>query len=146
MISGLDCEVCCSEVLANCRRSLNAQETLIPVGEDIIGINVEEELRWVLVVEKEVSIEPLTTDKSFTDTRYFQGSVSDTLPTQVYGPVPGYNRIRHYSNSKDFKCARPSVPHLQLLDRARDILTWRPASWCHRFPRSCRVGKRKIGF
>jgi hypothetical protein len=30
------------------------QGTLIPVGEDIVGINVEEVLKWVIVVEKEV--------------------------------------------------------------------------------------------
>ncbi|KAF8604722.1 DNA topoisomerase IV, alpha subunit [Ceratobasidium sp. AG-I] len=40
-------------------RGLDCDETLIPVGESISRIHVDEELRWVLVVEKEAVFQTL---------------------------------------------------------------------------------------
>ncbi|CAE7079835.1 unnamed protein product [Rhizoctonia solani] len=42
-------------------KGLDFEETLIPTGEDILGINVDEDLAWVLIVEKEAIFQTLCT-------------------------------------------------------------------------------------
>lgn len=45
----------CSVYLCHSSCSLTRQGTLIPVGEDIARFEVDDDIAWVLVVEKEVS-------------------------------------------------------------------------------------------
>ncbi|KEP54636.1 putative topoisomerase acting in meiosis protein [Rhizoctonia solani 123E] len=42
-------------------KGLDFEETLIPIGEDILNINVDEDLGWVLIVEKEAIFQTLCT-------------------------------------------------------------------------------------
>ncbi|CAE6434409.1 unnamed protein product [Rhizoctonia solani] len=42
-------------------KGLDFEETLIPTGEDIINVNVDEDLSWVLIVEKEAIFQTLCT-------------------------------------------------------------------------------------
>ncbi|KAH7342004.1 Spo11/DNA topoisomerase VI subunit A [Rhizoctonia solani] len=42
-------------------KGLDFEETLIPMGEDIVNVNVDEDLGWVLIVEKEAIFQTLCT-------------------------------------------------------------------------------------
>lgn len=96
----------------------DSEGTLIPAGEDIAHFDVDEQLAWVLVVEKEVRVyhDALTRD-IFNDV---EGRLSNSMPAQrceshcINWARPCHHRV--YLFPRSLESALTS-----LYTRARDI-------------------------
>ena len=61
---------------------VSCQGTLIPAGEDIETFSVDEDVAWILIVEKEVGLPFLNHDKA--GKLRISGSFSDPLPFETH--------------------------------------------------------------
>ena len=63
---------------------VSCQGTLIPAGEDIETFSVDEDVAWILIVEKEVGLPSLNHDKAGNHLLRISGSFSDPLPFETH--------------------------------------------------------------
>lgn len=100
----------------------DTEGTLVPAGEDIAHFDVDDELAWVLIVEKEVCVcDPLVLFRCMpTD---LAGRLSNALPTQLR-KSPQLTRARTYYYRVYLLPRRTGVSLTAIRNRARGTPMW----------------------